>query len=102
MEGIMIFVLDRGFVVVGDARPHPSRAFYWHLQAGVTVRRWGTTEGLAQLQHGPAGETMLDQVCERCVPERSIIEVLIPTAEGAEKWRAVLNGSAPRKATTRR
>lgn len=71
-----LFVLDRGFVVVGLAQPDPDLALHWLLDPGRTVRRWGTTEGLAQLVRGPTTETVLDAPATRHVPFRSIIEIL--------------------------
>lgn len=69
-----LFVLDRGFVVVGMAEPDPEFAFHW-LVRGRTVRRWGTTDGLAELQNGPRPQTTLDPVVIRHIPWRSIIEI---------------------------
>jgi len=50
---VRLYVLDRGFVVIGRAELDPELAFHWLLKPGRTVRRWGTTKGLAELRNGP-------------------------------------------------
>jgi hypothetical protein len=70
-----IFVLDRGFVVIAHARLHGHLAFHWQA-VGRTIRRWGTTEGVAQLKNGPRSETVLDAEVNRIIPFRSIIEIM--------------------------
>lgn len=88
MEGrVFLFVLDRGFVVVGRSAIDTELAFHWRVR-GRTVRRWGTTDGLSQLCGGPTGETILDPVCWRRVPFRSVIEI-IEVEE--EKWTSHLS-----------
>lgn len=105
MTGVrtLLFVLDRGFVVVGRASLYPDLAFTWRLDPGRTVRRWGTTQGLAQLKDGPTGDTMLDAPAARLVPFRSIIEILEVSEEA---WAPHLSvnepSSSPRPATGRR
>ena len=74
-EMVFLFVLDRGFVVVGRAAIDAELAFHWRVR-GRTVRRWGTTDGLSQLCGGPLEATVLDPVCWRRVPFRSVIEIL--------------------------
>lgn len=74
MDGVYILVLDRGFVVVGTIEPHPTLVYHW-LCRGRTVRRWGTTDGLAQLCNGPQPDTVLDPICTRSIPWRSVIEM---------------------------
>lgn len=76
MKGTFIFVLDRGFVVVGRAEIDPDLAFHWKLSPGRTVRRWGTTEGIAQLKDGPLAATVLDLPAVRHVPFRAVIELI--------------------------
>lgn len=75
MDGVYILVLDRGFVVIGTIEPHPTLSYHW-LCRGRTVRRWGTTKGLAELCDGPTKETVLDAEAERIIPWRSVIEML--------------------------
>lgn len=90
MQGIFIFVLDRGFVVVGDARPSSEIAGHWYMARSVTVRRWGTSKGLAELQDGPTSETQLDDVCMRTTPFRSVLDVIHVTPKGAQRWKSLL------------
>ena len=78
MEGkTCIFVLDRGFVLVGVAHIDPDIAFHWLLKPGRTIRTWGTSEGLAELCEGPVqGKTVLDKATVRRIPFRAIIEIM--------------------------
>lgn len=99
MKGTFIFVLDRGFVVVGEAELHESLALCWHLPRSRTVRQWGTTDGLAQLKDGPLDATVLDPVCERTLPFRSVIDIIHLTEKGVERWANSLRGASTR--TTR-
>lgn len=92
MTGTFIFVLDRGFVVVGEAELHTDLALSWHLSRSVTVRVWGTTEGLAELKDGPLPGTKLDRICERSVPFRSVIDIIHLTEKGRAAWQARLRG----------
>jgi len=88
MKGTFIFVLDRGFVLVGRAEIDPDLAFHWKLSPGRTVRRWGTTQGLTQLQDGPLANTVLDLPAVRHVPFRAVLEI-IEVSE--EKWKKHLS-----------
>ena len=93
MTGTFIFVLDRGFVIVGEAALHEGVALFWRLRRSRTVRRWGTTEGLAELKDGPIPDkTQLDAVCERSLPFRSVIDIIHPTPKGKLAWKAALGG----------
>ena len=87
---IMIFVLDRGFVVAGEAEVSKEFALHWKV-TGKTIRIWGTTEGLAELKDGPLKETKLDTVTERFIPFRSVIEMLVPTKKGVARWKEALS-----------
>jgi len=89
MTGTFIFVLDRGFVVVGKAELDPDLAFTWKLSRACTIRHWGTTEGLGQLVQGPLPNTKLDPVVEERIPFRAVLRIL--TVE-AEAWDPVLSG----------
>lgn len=89
MKGTYLFVLDRGFVVIGKAEIDPDLAFHWKLSPGRTVRRWGTTRGLSQLCDGPLQATVLDDPAIRHVPFRSVIE-MIEVRE--DKWANHLSG----------
>ncbi len=72
---IRIVILDRGFVCVGTLEPHPDFAFHW-LFTGRTIRRWGTTEGLAQLANGPLPNTALDAPETSDIPWRAVLKTL--------------------------
>ncbi len=87
---IGIFILDRGFVVVGEAELHGKLPHFWDLSVGRTIRRWGTIEGVAQLKDGPLPETKLDAPCRRFIPFRSVIEIIQVTQKGEINWRKVL------------
>lgn len=80
---VRLFVLDRGFVVVGSASVDPDFAFHWRLSPGRTVRRWGTSQGLSELKDGPLPNTVLDPPVERSIPWRAIIEIIYVSEE---KW----------------
>jgi hypothetical protein len=92
MTGWYIFVCDRGFVVVGRAELCEELALCWRLPVSATIRRWGTTQGLAQLQHGPTKDTVTDDVCVRTLPFRSVIDVIHITGEGEKAWAKKLRG----------
>ncbi len=91
MEGMFIFVCDRGFVIVGEARVSDKMAMAFELKISATIRKFGTTEGLSELQDGPTKDTVLDGVCERTLPIRSILDIIHVTEKGAEKWKAKLS-----------
>jgi hypothetical protein len=101
---VLIFVLDRGFVVVGRAEVSGDIIHHWHMDQSRTIRRWGTTDGLSQLKDGPLPDTMLDPVVERLTPFRSVIDILVPTEKGVAAWEAALNkpSSSPQPKTTAR
>lgn len=90
MTGLFIFVCDRGFVIVGEAELHEGLALWWHLPRSRTIRSWGTSEGLSQLINGPLPGTILDPVCERSLPFRSVIDIIHVTPAGARAWKEVL------------
>lgn len=71
---LCIVVADRGWVWVGNADQHGDIIV---IEQARCVRRWGTTEGLAQLaQHGPQQETKLEQPSTVRVPLRSVVGVI--------------------------
>ena len=86
-----IFVLDRGFVVVGEAEVSRDLALHWHMRRSRTVRVWGTTDGLSQLKDGPLDATVLDPVVERTTPFRSVLDILHLSPEGVRKWTKSLS-----------
>ena len=54
-----IFVLQRGWVVVGVERDEGDQIV---IERGHVVRRWGTTDGLGELaSKGPLSKTKLDE-----------------------------------------
>lgn len=56
-----IFVMDRGFVLVGRPRQDPEDWMFLLLDDCCTVRIWGTEHGLGQLaSDGPLADTILD------------------------------------------
>ena len=91
MKGVFIFVLDRGFVVAGEAEIDSKLAFHWHMERSVTIRRWGTTNGLAELKDGPLRETVLDPVVERHTPFRSVLDIIVPSEKGIAAWKKALS-----------
>ena len=95
MSETKIVVCDRGHVLVGVVDPHPSLAFHWLVSPGRAIRRWGTTEGLAQLSAGPREQTKLDALGTFEVPWRAVLFFIIAEEE---KWREYLR---PGAATTR-
>ena len=58
-----IYVMDRGFVLVGEPQPESlSNALFVTLNCCGVVRRWGTTKGLGELAaNGPLRETVIDR-----------------------------------------
>jgi len=56
-----ILVCDKGYVLAGVVRPHPSDPLRIIIDRCQVVRRWGTTKGVGQLRlTGPTSETVLD------------------------------------------
>ena len=74
---VRIVVLDRGFVKICQT-PDPHGCAIWlPYRNGRTVRRWGTTAGLAELISGPLAETVLDApVAAGVLPVRAIIDIM--------------------------
>jgi hypothetical protein len=79
---VAIIVADRGHVLVGRLSRHPDLAFHWRLEPGRIIRRWGTSEGLAQLARGPLESTVLDAPANVSVPFRAVLYILDAEAEG--------------------
>jgi hypothetical protein len=74
---IRIIILDRGFVLVCRCPAPQEYALWLPYTDRRTIRRWGTTEGIAQLCDGPTGDTVLDQLCPAGqVPVRAILDVM--------------------------
>lgn len=91
MTGTFIFVCDRGHVIVGHSIMSDDLDFAFHLSRSRTIRNWGTTEGLAELQNGPTEATVLDAVCTRTIPFRSVIDIIHLTKKGEEAWKKSLS-----------
>lgn len=74
----VILVLERGYIQVCEIE---GRAWDYGIWLSYTnariIRRWGTTQGLAELQNGPTRETVLDAIeASGEVPVRAIIKVI--------------------------
>lgn len=90
--GVRILVLDRGFVVVGKVSPHPDLAFHWLVSPCRTIRRWGTTRGLAELVGGPVKDvTRLDDICVEEIPWRAVLKMMIVEEK---KWLPYLEAAS--------
>ncbi len=58
-KSIQIFVLHRGWVVVGVARKDGEQVI---IEKGNVIRQWGTTKGLGEIAiGGPTDKTRLDK-----------------------------------------
>lgn len=90
MNEFRILVLEDGFVAVCRC-PDPAGYPFWLPYTDFRIiRRWGTTQGLAELVNGPLANTVLDvAVPEGKCPVRAIINVY----EGLDqaKWEKSLN-----------
>lgn len=73
-HGKAIVVADRGWVWVGNVSSGPD---FTTIAGAQCVRRWGTSEGLAELaQKGPRPNTRLDPPTEIRVASRAVIAIL--------------------------
>ena len=79
---VRLFVLDRGFVTIGESEVSNELIFTWKVK-GSTVRVWGTSDGLAELVNGPLNDTILEPVVVRYIPFRAVIEII---EVNQEKW----------------
>ncbi len=87
-NGLFIFVLDRGFVFVGQSTQHPADAFIT-LDKCACVRRWGTTKGLGELaSDGPTSNTVLDKLPDGTMVSVSAIMHAVPCVSA--KWKGKL------------
>lgn len=72
-----IFVLDRGFVLVGQSGDFTGMGLWIPVHNCRCIRRWGTQSGLAQLRNGPTATTQMDDICETVtVPVRAIVQII--------------------------
>lgn len=72
---LVIAVLERGFVYVGNAEydAHGNLVLY----NAKNVRRWGTKAGLGQLaRQGPQQETVLDTTGTVRAPRNAIVHTI--------------------------
>ena len=61
MSNINIYVMERGFVLIGRPVEKQPDALFEILGDCGTIRRWGTTKGLGELaSEGPLEETVID------------------------------------------
>ena len=99
-DPVRILILDRGHVWVCRC-PEPQNFALWlPVTDARTIRRWGTTQGLAELVRGPLEGTQLDALLPTAtVPVRAVLAV-IDCEE--EKWAAHLSRATPADSTTRR
>jgi hypothetical protein len=97
-DRIRILVLDRGFVLVGYC-PDPAGHLLWLTLTNCrAIRRWGTTQGLAELRSGPTPSTQMDAVMPReLISGRVIIRVLDDLEQDA--WRPHLTPPSSSAAT---
>lgn len=73
-HGKAIVVADRGWVWVGDVTTDGD---FTLIKGGQCVRRWGTTEGLAELaSKGPRPNTRLDAPADVKVSSRAVIAIV--------------------------
>lgn len=87
-----IYVLDRGFVVVGERTDQPDKDTVVLKHAAI-VRRWGTSTGLGELAYeGPRPRTVLDHLPTgvQFIPKPGL--PIIPCNKDA--WSAWVNQNA--------
>jgi hypothetical protein len=83
-----LYVMDRGFVLVGEPQEGLHDGLYWTLKRCGVVRRWGTKSGLGELAaKGPRPETVIDVEPDGVLISRLHTFRIIPCAEkGWSKW----------------
>lgn len=97
---VRIFVLDRGHVKVARSVEPQQHCLWLPVTDSRTVRRWGTTGGLAELCDGPTAETVLDNLCPaESIPVRAILTVMEVTDKGVEAWERHLSRARPAVST---
>lgn len=72
-HGLALVVADRGHVWLGRA---VTDGAWTRITKARVVRRWGTTEGLNQLVHGPRPDTRIDAPADLKVASRAVIAVI--------------------------
>lgn len=84
---LTIYVMDRGWAIVGDGRPDPANPLFVRLSRCATIRRWGTASGLGQLaMSGPLENTKLDAEPDGVRVNLLFVAREIPCDE--EAWKA--------------
>lgn len=67
-----IYVLDRGWVLVGDEIGNDQD--YINIENSYVIRRWGTVKGLGEIaKGGPTENTILDENYETRINKKSLI-----------------------------
>lgn len=98
---LTIFVMERGFVLVGVATQDQDDPLFLTLTRCGCVRRWGTTSGLGQLaREGPQGSTVLESEPDgTSINKRAIYRAIPCNEEAWQSWKSTASGS---DSTTRR
>lgn len=86
-----IYVMERGFVMVGEPHPVPDNWMMISLTRCANVRRWGTTAGLGELAtKGPIKDkTILDPEPDGTQIAKTAIYRVIPCDE--KRWSEWMN-----------
>lgn len=81
-----IYVMDRGWVLVGIPRDGKDKVFVT-LDNCHVVRRWGTTKGLGELaMKGPTKDTIMDREGDDIEVNRLMVHHSIPCSEEWQSW----------------
>ena len=85
MGEVRILVCERGFVLIGRPREHPTNPMFLIVDDCAIVRRWGTTKGLGELaEKGLLNNTVLEPEGQGVELNKRCIYRSIPCAK--EKW----------------
>lgn len=89
-EQLYIFVMERGFVLVGVPSQKKDDFLFWELTKCAVVRNWGTDKGLGQLAlEGPTSKTILDREPDYTeISKRATYRRIPCSAKGWKKWLA--------------
>lgn len=93
-----IYVMDRGFVLVGEPEPCRDQNPLWaRLTRCAVVRQWGTTKGLGELAaKGPLAETVLDAEPDGTQINLDYCLRVIPCDEAKwQSWNVTTSPSGP-------
>jgi hypothetical protein len=88
MNEVRIMVCERGFVLVGRPREHPTDPLFLIVDDCTVVRIWGTTKGLGELAaKGPLSATVLDPEGDGVLLNKRCVYRSIPcTGKAWAKW----------------